>query len=228
MDLIRALARLGVGIVSAGLLALAVVAASLTRAFRSEMISIRPEFFLHLAATAIGLVALWKLLGGELKIAGKLGAMSLTGFLMANLSVHLPGTWRWGTAAVREADAAGDRYADVLEAPKPVPGTAPVFARDGKPRYWWSPADEPPAFYDRAGLHPERGTALLPVDTPDLFAMILRRQETARRVALPAPAPTTAPTPAAVTEAPVPPVTLPAPERWSAPVRVTAHRAQRK
>lgn len=228
MDLIRALARLGVGIVSASLLALAVVAASLTRAFRSEMISIRPEFFLHLAATAIGLVALWKLLGGELKVAGKLGAMSLTGFLMANLSVHLPGTWRLGTTTIREADTANARRADALEAPRTIPGTPPVLTAGGHARYWWSPADEPPAFYDRAGLHPERGTPLLPVDTADLFAMILRRQQAARRATLPTPAPppepavSATPAPAPVTTAATPP-----PEQWTEPVRIAARRGQK-
>ncbi len=182
LNFLKSLAHLGVGVVSAGLLVLAILAMSLTRAMRSEMITIKPELFLHMAATVIAIVGLWKLLAGESKVAARLGAMALAGFLLANVPLKLPGTWNLGATAIQEADNANARLADALEVAKAVPGISPRFTKDGHPRYYWSPTDEPPVFYDRAGIHPDKGTPLSAVNSDELFVMILRRQAQARIV----------------------------------------------
>jgi len=227
MSTLKALFRLGAGAVSALLLVAAILAASLARAFRADLI--RPEFIVHLAATGIAIMALWKLLAGERAVAARLGAMAVVGFLTANVSAQLPGTWRRAATALREMDRANARGADALETARAVPCATPRFTADGAPRYWWSPDDEPPACYDRGGVHPDTGTPLLPVDSAELFAMVTRRQEMARQAAAPPlspPSPEPAATPAPAPEAP--PAAAADSGRWTEPVRITAHREQQK
>ena len=189
MDILKALARLGVGVLSAGLLVLGLVAMSLVRAFDSGMIAIKPELFMQLAATAIGIVAIWKVMAGEFKTAGKVSLVALTALLLANVPLKLPGTWSLGAAAISERDRSNQRKADAMKVAHAVPCESPTFKADGSARYWWSPADEPPVCYDRPGVHPTNGTALFPVESAEHFAMIVRMQTARHNPPAPAPQP---------------------------------------
>ncbi|HTP57019.1 MAG TPA: hypothetical protein VMJ72_01930 [Candidatus Paceibacterota bacterium] len=104
-----------------------------------------------------------KTVGQFLAIAGMIILVSTI------LQFKFSGFFALGGAGIDIVNRAAENRALLVQTPKAVPCAEPFVVGDpehARPRYWWSPKDDPIVCYDRQGRHPKYGTLLIEVSGP--------------------------------------------------------------